>query len=219
MARDLYRVLGVAEDASPESIRRAYRRLARSIHPDAAGKHADAARFREIHDAYAVLSDPERRSLYDRSRSGPPRTYFGRREAESLRSRETFVREGLRPRVAAPDGPMSRLWRGFLGDTPFGFDIGVRRFHLNVVLDPEEARFGCRVPFEVPVRTACPRCRGSGEDGLWDCVECGGSGALVTGVPLALHIEPGIVGLERHEISLGKMGRQEIVLAVTVSVR
>jgi curved DNA-binding protein len=65
-ARDFYQVLGVSRDASQEDIRKAYRRLAREHHPDVS-KHPEAeSRFKDISEAYDVLSDPESRAAYDR---------------------------------------------------------------------------------------------------------------------------------------------------------
>lgn len=218
MTRDFYAIFGVAADASPESIRHAYRRLVRSIHPDTAGKHADAARFREIHEAYAVLSDPERRLLYDRSRARPSRTRASARGVESLRGRAgVAIRKN--PRFTAPDARIFRLRRDFLGGTPLCFETGVRRLRLDVVLDSEEALYGCRLPFEVPVRSVCTRCGGSGDEGLWACMMCAGSGVVETRVPVVLDIEPGARRPERYQVSLGKIGYGEVVLAVTVFVR
>jgi curved DNA-binding protein len=71
-ARDFYEVLGVARDASPEEIQRAYRRQARRIHPDVNADPAAEERFKELTAAYEVLSDPVRRARYDRS-GGPLR--------------------------------------------------------------------------------------------------------------------------------------------------
>ncbi|HEV3480059.1 MAG TPA: DnaJ domain-containing protein [Gaiellaceae bacterium] len=64
MARDFYDVLGVSKDADQESIRRAYRARSRALHPDASPE-PDVAAFSELADAYAVLSRPEARRLYD----------------------------------------------------------------------------------------------------------------------------------------------------------
>jgi curved DNA-binding protein len=64
--RDFYEVLGVARDASQEEIRRSYRRLARSHHPDVSKEPDAEARFKQISEAYDVLGDPEKRAAYDR---------------------------------------------------------------------------------------------------------------------------------------------------------
>ena len=65
----MYRRLDVAPEASPEQIGRAYRRLAHSLHPDTHPEEPDAAiRFRELTEAYEILSDPARRARYDRNR-------------------------------------------------------------------------------------------------------------------------------------------------------
>ena len=69
----MYRRLDVAPEASPEQIGRAYRRLAHGLHPDTHPEDPDAAiRFREITEAYEILSDPARRARYDRNRQPPP---------------------------------------------------------------------------------------------------------------------------------------------------
>lgn len=67
MPRDYYQVLGVSKDATPEDIKKAYRRLAMQYHPDRnPGDKAAEERFKAINEAYAVLSDPEKRQQYDR---------------------------------------------------------------------------------------------------------------------------------------------------------
>jgi curved DNA-binding protein CbpA len=66
--KDHYAILGVAKDADPDVVRAAYRALAKKFHPDAvAGNAETASRFREISDAYSVLSRAEQRAIYDRS--------------------------------------------------------------------------------------------------------------------------------------------------------
>ena len=65
MARDHYAALGVRKDAPPEEIKRAYRRLARQLHPDVNPDAQTQERFKEVTAAYEVLSDPSKRQLYD----------------------------------------------------------------------------------------------------------------------------------------------------------
>lgn len=72
IARNLYDILGVAETASTEELRKAYRAIARASHPDKNPGNAEAAaRFNEATEAYTVLSDPGKRARYDRSNSAP----------------------------------------------------------------------------------------------------------------------------------------------------
>ena len=65
MANDYYGTLGVARDATPEEIKRAYRKLARELHPDVNPDEVTQERFKEVTAAYEVLSDPEKRQMYD----------------------------------------------------------------------------------------------------------------------------------------------------------
>src|SRR5919204_1393634 len=65
VARDYYGTLGVAKDATPEQIKRAYRKLARELHPDVNQEDGAQERFREVTTAYEVLSDPKKRQIVD----------------------------------------------------------------------------------------------------------------------------------------------------------
>ena len=65
--RDYYEILGVARDATPEAIKKAYRGLARKLHPDVnPGDKGSEAKFKEVQQAYDILSDQEKRARYDR---------------------------------------------------------------------------------------------------------------------------------------------------------
>src|SRR5213075_745560 len=99
--RDYYEVLGVARDADDAEIKRAFRRLARELHPDVSDAADAEQRFREVVEAYEVLSNRERRELYDR---------FGH---AGLRS------GGFQP-TTFDFGDLSDLFSAFFGDDLFG---------------------------------------------------------------------------------------------------
>ncbi len=174
---NLYDVLGVPPSASAEEIRRAYRALARLIHPDLNPGHDAASRFARLSDAYAVLSDPARRRAYDAGRpslqSSLPRP--GPRSAGVvgrgvLRGAdvETAVRVSLRAaaqggqvEVAVPRREVCAVCVGI------GVAEGAARSRCPRCLGSG----GTRTPGE-----ECSRCHGSGVIGDPPCAGCGGSG-------------------------------------------
>ena len=101
--RDLYEILGIARDASHSEIKAAYRRLARTLHPDVNADPADQERFKEITGAYEILSDPAKRQRYDE---------FGAAAAGAPLGTSGHLRHVLRWRVRRPIArPRSRVRR------------------------------------------------------------------------------------------------------------
>ena len=109
--RDLYRILGVPAEAAPGEIKRAYRRIAFSAHPDV-GARPDPDRFREAREAYEVLSDPARRRSYDIEIARPRRPM----SAEPLRAHSpvTIVDDFLTMRPSVEE-VLDRIGRNFFG--------------------------------------------------------------------------------------------------------
>jgi molecular chaperone DnaJ len=167
--RDYYELLGVSRDAGADEIKKSFRRLARELHPDVSEAPDAEHRFREVVEAYEVLSNGERRELYDR---------FGH---AGLRS------GGFRP-TTFDLGDLSDLFSAFFGDDLFGMSgrgAGARvrgaDIAASVEIDLAEAAKGTtrEVPFQVAV--GCPRCDGGGgEPGteVSACATCGGSGRV-----------------------------------------
>src|SRR5438552_12818675 len=162
--RDYYELLGVTRSADETEINRAFRRLARELHPDVSDAPDAEERFKEVVEAYEVLSNPERRGIYDR-----------------------FGHEGLRSGGYAPTfdfGSISDLFSAFFGDELLGGSRRGRRTRgadvvAEVAVELTEAATGltAEVPFEVAV--PCSTCEGSGAElGTQPvaCPACGGLG-------------------------------------------
>lgn len=192
-ARDYYQTLGVSEAASPEEIKKTYRKLARKYHPDANPDDPTAEeRFKEISAAYQVISDPEKRMQYDRMRKAGAGAFGG------------FGGRGGGP--GGPGGPGGG-WQsidiedlgdlgglGGLGDL-FSSIFGQRARPGGAARRPQRGRDrevevrvsfdvaakGGRITVPVPLEEECPRCHGSGgEPGtkVQTCPQCGGSGQI-----------------------------------------
>lgn len=176
--RDYYEVLGVARDADEQEIKKAYRRLARQYHPDVNKDDPDAeAKFKEISEAYQVLSDPQARAQYDR---------FGHAAFEQG--------GGAGAGGADPFGGFGGFggFEGFddIFDVFFGGGTGRRRpsgprrgadLRYDLELDFKEAAFGVETEITVPRMETCDHCHGNrAEPGtpIRDCPQCGGSGEV-----------------------------------------
>ncbi len=164
--RDYYEVLGVPQSATPEEVKKAFRRLAMQYHPDR-NKDSDAeTRFKEVNEAYEVLADAERRARYDR---------FGHAGVESPVGARGFEGFGF--------GGFGDIFDAFFGGTT-ARRRGPRRggdVRQELRLSFEEAAFGCERTVEIKSIEACSRCNGlRAEPGTEPerCGNCGGQGEV-----------------------------------------
>jgi molecular chaperone DnaJ len=175
--RDYYEVLGVSRDADENEIKKAFRRLARELHPDVNRNDPSAEeKFKEAAEAYEVLSDAERRATYDR-----------------------YGHEGLRSGGYAPNfdsfGSIGDIFEAFFGSGGFGGGFGSGLFGsarahgpaqgedvaVAAEIDLAQAASGAEVEVSYERVAVCEHCRGNGaEPGtpIETCKRCGGSGQL-----------------------------------------
>jgi molecular chaperone DnaJ len=228
--RDYYELLGVPRDADEATIKKAFRRLARELHPDVSSEPETEIRFREVTEAYEVLSSSERRALYDR-----------------------YGHAGLRSGGFTPThfdmGGLSDLFSAFFGDDVFGGGGRAARqrgadLGAEITIELVDAARGVKVdvPFEVAVpckvcggdgvepgtepltcprcegtgrlhqvsrsvfgefvrAQACPDCRGRGQIIEHPCKECRGAGRVSESRTLAVDVPAGIHDGQRIRVS------------------
>ena len=170
MSTDFYELLGVARSADADTIKKAYRRKARELHPDANPNNPEAEeQFKQVTRAYEVLSDQDARARYDR-----------------------FGESGISGSGAAGDpfasGGLGDIFEAFFGGSPFGTGGRAqsgppRGQDLEVVTDItlEQAVFGGTIPVDVRTAVRCDECNGTGAGGGTQpvsCSDCGGSGQV-----------------------------------------
>lgn len=161
--KDYYLILGVPRDASAAAIKRAYRRLAKKLHPDHEPGAPQGA-FQDLQAAYEILADAESRRRYDETLREP--------EGERRLSRAWSV-------VKSPS----------LGDLRRPIRPG--SVSGEILLSREEAREGGILPVDVPLEIACPDCDRTGGF-FFDCPTCGGEGRVRRRLPVPVRIPPGV---------------------------
>ncbi len=178
MSQDYYKTLGVSRTATQDEVKKAYRKLAHQYHPDKKGGSAD--KFKEINEAYQVISDPQKRSQYDQ---------FG--DASQYEQRQQYA--------GGQGAGGFDFGGGFQGNINFEdiFDIFGNAFgggrqsnsanrrgediHLQMSIPFKEAIQGAKKSFMLDRFIACSDCDGSGMakgSSMIDCSDCGGSGSL-----------------------------------------
>ena len=181
MAKDYYAILGVSKSSSETEIKQAYRKLSKELHPDKhKGDKGKEAKFKEVNEAYEVLSDPKKKQAYDQFGSTDGSSPFG----ASGSGFGGFSGQGFDPSQFS-GGDFSDLFESFFGGgggrrqrtaDPRGRDV-----QAEVTISFMEAVSGKEQPIAMKANVKCSDCGGSGSEAgskLATCSECGGTGAV-----------------------------------------
>ncbi len=164
--RDYYEVLGIARNATDEEIKRAFRKLAFKHHPDRNREDGAEERFKEVNEAYEVLSDPDKRAAYDRFGHSGAEGFFGR----------GFEGFGF--------GGFGDIFDAFFGGATTATRQAPQRgadLHYGITISLEEAAFGCQKEINISRTENCSLCHGIGcKPGSQPnrCPNCNGTGQV-----------------------------------------
>jgi molecular chaperone DnaJ len=227
---DYYEILGVDEDATREEIRSAYRRRAKECHPDCAEVGNEP--FRQVHQAYQVLSDPARRRAYDRDQAESGFNVPVRRgtHAQPMRPARSPVEPlGPHPRTYGRQpsfvdrffaSPFDRIVDEFWG----GFGAGATippappELEMEVHLSPAQASRGGTFRVQIAMQAVCPACYGEGWVGPYRCRHCEGTGVAVVERPLTVSYPAGMSDGDVGRMALGGIGLPSTDLVVRFHV-
>ncbi|NED95781.1 molecular chaperone DnaJ [Phytoactinopolyspora alkaliphila] len=161
--KDYYKILGVPKDADAATVKKAYRTLARELHPDRNKDDKTAEdRFKDVSEAYSVLSDPEKRKQYDEAR-----TLFGSgmRVPGGSGGSFNFDLGDIFTGTGSGQGGLGDVFGGLFGQRTRSRGTGARRgadVETNVSIEFEEAVDGKTVPLRMTSSSACTSCAGTG---------------------------------------------------------
>lgn len=170
--KDYYEILGVSKDASDKDIKSAFRKLAKKYHPDVSKEPDAAEKFKEAQEAYAVLSDPDKRSQYDR---------YGHAAFDQMNGGAGFDFSGFDFSDIFSDIFGSSFGGGFSGFSGFGGRESSRARTgsdklMRMDLTFDEAVFGCKKVINLDTYDDCSQCNGRGGTGEKTCPNCHGTG-------------------------------------------
>lgn len=175
MSKDYYKTLGVEKNASDEEIKRAFRKLAKKYHPDVNKEEGAQEKFKEIGEAYSVLSDPKKRQQYDQ---------FGSAAFDGSAGGGFGGFGGGFSGFGFEDFDLGDIFEQFMGGS-----FGGRGRHANratkgddalvrIELDFEEAIYGTEKEFTINVKDKCTDCNGEGGHNSKTCSTCNGRGRV-----------------------------------------
>lgn len=174
--KDYYEVLGLSKGASDEEIKRAFRKLAKQYHPDVNKEPGAEEKFKEIGEAYAVLSDPQKKAQYDQ---------YGHAAFSNGAGGAGFSGFNM------DDFDLGDIFGDIFG-SGFGFNFGSNRTKsssrpikgedslIKINLTFEEAVFGCKKTIKLNLNEECSKCHGKGGFDEHTCSTCNGHGRVVS---------------------------------------
>jgi DnaJ-class molecular chaperone len=190
-----YEILGIHENSTIQEIKKAYRILARKYHPDVSPVDSSSDTFLLIQQAYEVLSDPTTRQRYDQDLQAT--------QGKNRRSRHNDSTSPLLDWLFHTQ--MLHVTR---------FSSQRHRLHVDIILTPEEARYGGSHILSTLVQVPCPTCHGLSRNASIECWECQREGTVERYIRILHRIPPDIRHHTIEYLSLDRLGMPEIEIEI-----
>ena len=169
--KDYYETLGINKDASDDDIKKAYRTLAKKYHPDLNHEEGAQEKFKEVQEAYDVLSDPDKKANYDKYGTADPQGQFGSGFGSGFGGFSGF-------------DDISDIFSSFFGGGMRGSSNEPRKgqdIQKKMQVSLNDVIFGKKTKITIPAYDTCPTCHGLGaesHDDIKTCPKCGGRGTV-----------------------------------------
>ncbi|MBN2010753.1 J domain-containing protein [candidate division KSB1 bacterium] len=227
MAKNYYFILGINSDASIEQIKTAYRQRVMEYHPDHYGENCTP--FLAVQEAYATLSDPQRRQNYDRSirrKSSSPITEINTRrhdveplipEQQPIHMQDVSLTRSFDTYFPSFDEMFDRLWNNFSGRSePKSNQL--KSLTVEIPISPYQAARGGMFRILVPLQRTCTTCHGRGGVGAYSCWLCAGEGFINQEFPVSVSVPAGINDRSVIQIHLDRYGIHNFYLTIVFQI-
>ena len=214
MIKNYYVTLGLSRGANLKQIKKAYRKVAKEVHPDTT-QSTDSQRFREIREAYETLADKNARRQHDARLQSDPTPVHISSVTDYLKHRSSMFNE-----MKHFESFMDEFFEGFV---PGFFHKERYRsprkdLYYEITLSPSEAMHGGLFPIRVPVIEACPRCDQTGHWNDFYCPGCNGHGHRQAERTFSMSIPPRTVHGTEATMSLEDIGLPGVNLFVRIQI-
>lgn len=212
LRKDYYKILGIDKTASTQDIKKAYRKLAREYHPDSKSQTADKDKFRDITEAYDILTDPDKRIRYDQGQMDA--SWFTDQGLNNIKDifEKTYRKATKEQPKKEPTQDnqtksknrfsFSDMFNSFVDSVSSrketkeqaapGINAVAKDIHQDITITLEEAYTGTRKKLSIPKENTCVLCGGKGEIGTQSCRNCYGEGQVRKHKQLEVNIPAGV---------------------------
>jgi DnaJ-class molecular chaperone len=218
--KNYYIILGISPNTCAEDIRFAFRRLAKQFHPDKAGGERTAF-FQDITEAYEVLSDPQKRKLYNQKLKEEKKRHKNipvHRAPDPQENRTKHFRSKMSFQSIPWEDPGKNIYVKNSFQKPVNYEFGSKVLEMDAYLTPQEAFSGVTFNLRLSIPVQCQWCEGTGRDFIFYCRQCYGSGVTTLERPIEIDLPPKLKHGEKIKATIALFEEKYLHLLIQVCI-